>query len=120
VQLVRGHGFHFYRLHLAVALYGMDGRTHKTMALFIQGPCKSIAQIVDEPEANVDIIDADAMDARVTLDHCLAESLKSTPLIIPIKLEKFCSSIIMAALCFAVFCCSIGLVKIFFSVANWK
>lgn len=71
---------------LAVALYGMDGRTHKTMALFIQGPCKSIAQIVDEPEANVDIIDADAMDARVTLDHCLAR--KPLRPIIILSLEK--------------------------------
>jgi len=59
---------------LAVSLYGMDGRTHKTMTLFIQGPCKGVARIVDEHEADVDIIDADAINARVTLDHCLARN----------------------------------------------
>jgi len=57
---------------LPVSLYGMDGRTHKTMTFFLQGPCKGTAKIVDENDALVDIIDADAIDAKVILDHCLA------------------------------------------------
>jgi hypothetical protein len=71
---------------LAVSLYGMDGRTHKTMTLFLQGPCKGVAKIVEEHEAEVDIIDADAIDARVTLDHCLARQ-PLRPIII-LSLEK--------------------------------
>jgi len=71
---------------LAVSLYGMDGRTHKTMTLFIQGPCKGVAKIVEEHKADVDIIDADAVDARVTLDHCLAR--KPLRPIIILSLEK--------------------------------
>lgn len=57
---------------LSVSLYGMDGRTHKTMLMFLQGPCKGIAQVVDEKNAEIDIIDADAIKAKDSLDHCLA------------------------------------------------
>ena len=57
---------------LSVSLYGMDGRAHKTMLMFLQGPCKGITQVVNEKEAEIDIIDADAMDAKVILDQCLA------------------------------------------------
>lgn len=55
-----------------MALYGMDGRTHKTMLMFLQGPCQGIAQVVTEKEALIDIIDADAIKAKVSLDYCLA------------------------------------------------
>jgi len=71
---------------LTVSIYGMDGRTHKTMILFLKGPCKGVAQIVEEHEADVDIVDADAMDARVILDHCLARQ-PLRPIII-LSLEK--------------------------------
>ena len=50
----------------------MDGRTHKTMLMFLQGPCKGLTQVVNEKEAVIDIIDADAIDAKVILDDCLA------------------------------------------------
>ncbi|MCK5354026.1 MAG: hypothetical protein KAJ63_02835, partial [Methyloprofundus sp.] len=57
---------------LPVSLYGMDGRTHKTMLMFLQGPCKGTAQVVEEKNAEIDIIDADAIKAKDILDHCLA------------------------------------------------
>ena len=57
---------------LSVSLYGMDGRTHKTMLMFLQGPCKGTAQVVEEKNAEIDIIDADAIKAKDILDHCLA------------------------------------------------
>lgn len=44
---------------IRVALFGMDGRTLKTMVLYLQGPCRGIAVVVDELDAEVDIIDAD-------------------------------------------------------------
>lgn len=38
----------------------MDGRTQKTLALFIQGPCKSAGvEVIDGSDADVDIIDLD-------------------------------------------------------------
>ena len=57
---------------LSVSLYGMDGRTHKTMLMFLQGPCGGVAQVVHEKEAEIDIIDADAIHAKDSLDQCLA------------------------------------------------
>ncbi|NOQ14298.1 MAG: hypothetical protein GQ583_07475 [Methyloprofundus sp.] len=57
---------------LSASLYGMDGRTHKTMLMFLQGPCGGVAQVVHETEAEIDIIDADAINAKDSLDLCLA------------------------------------------------
>jgi hypothetical protein len=57
---------------LAVALHAMDGRSHKTMMMFLQVTCKGIAQVVSEQEAEIDIIDIDLMGAKSSLEHCLA------------------------------------------------
>ncbi|MCK5666272.1 MAG: hypothetical protein KAI17_22430, partial [Thiotrichaceae bacterium] len=54
---------------MKVALYGMDSRTYKTMVMYLQGPCKGIAIVVDESEAAVDIIDADCINARDVLEE---------------------------------------------------
>lgn len=55
---------------IQVALYGMDERTYKTMVMFLQGPpCKGIAVVVDEQNAEIDIIDADYIKARDVLDE---------------------------------------------------
>jgi hypothetical protein len=53
---------------LNVALYGMDGRGHKTMVMFLQGPCKGMGVVVDALDADVDIIDADSINARELMD----------------------------------------------------
>ncbi|OAI20474.1 hypothetical protein A1359_03170 [Methylomonas lenta] len=44
---------------IKVALYGMDPRSHKTMELYLKGPCRGIAEVVPEADAEIDIIDAD-------------------------------------------------------------
>ncbi|MGR8930596.1 MAG: hypothetical protein ACU836_08135 [Gammaproteobacteria bacterium] len=44
---------------IKVALFGMDPRTLKTMELYLKGPCRGIAIVVEESEAEIDIIDAD-------------------------------------------------------------
>ncbi len=55
---------------IRVALYGMDGRTLKTMTMYLQGaPCKGIAEVVDELDAEIDIIDADFVKARDVLEQ---------------------------------------------------
>ncbi len=54
---------------IPVALYGMDTRSYKTMSMYLQGPCKGIAVVVDEADAEVDIIDADFIKARDLLEE---------------------------------------------------
>lgn len=44
---------------IKVALYGMDPRSYKTMELYLKGPCRGIALVVSEMDAQIDIIDAD-------------------------------------------------------------
>lgn len=52
---------------IRVALYGMEHRIHKTMVMYLQGPCKGIAIVVDEIDAEIDIIDVDAIEAKEVL-----------------------------------------------------
>lgn len=44
---------------LRAALFAMDGRTGKTMAMYLKGPCRGVAVVVNEDEADLDLIDAD-------------------------------------------------------------
>lgn len=44
---------------LQAVLHGMDGRTYKTMVMYFQGPCKGAAVVVEDIDAEVDIIDTD-------------------------------------------------------------
>ena len=64
-----------------MSLYGMDGRTHKIMLMFLHGPCQNIAQVVDENEAEIDIIDIDSVTAEETLKHCM-ERVPIRPIIV--------------------------------------
>ncbi len=58
---------------LKVALHAMDSRTIKTMIMFLQGPCKNTAIVVNEPSAEVDIFDADTIHAKKLLDDYFAK-----------------------------------------------
>jgi len=51
-----------------IALHGMDSRTCKTMEMYLKGPCRGVAVVVDEVDANIDMIDADHPKARDILD----------------------------------------------------
>lgn len=53
---------------IKVALYGMDPRSYKTMELYLKGPCRGIAEVVAEQDAQIDIIDADFATAGEILD----------------------------------------------------
>ena len=53
---------------IKVALYGMDPRSYKTMELYLKGPCRSIAEVVAEQDAQIDIIDADFATAGEILE----------------------------------------------------
>ncbi len=71
---------------LPVALHGMDRRTYKTLAMYLTGPCKGAAVVVEEEDALVDIIDADLINARPLLEARLART-PPRPVIV-LSLEK--------------------------------
>ena len=54
---------------IKVALYGMDPRSYKTMELYLKGPCRGVAIVVNEAEAEIDIIDADFATAGEILEN---------------------------------------------------
>ncbi|ASF46265.1 hypothetical protein [Methylovulum psychrotolerans] len=49
---------------LKVALHGMDERSYKMMAMYLQGPCKGVAAVVNPPNAEIDIFDADSVTGQ--------------------------------------------------------
>lgn len=54
---------------LAIALHGMDNRTIKMMALYLEGPCGGIARIGISPEIpDVDMFDGDLPASKVLLE----------------------------------------------------
>jgi hypothetical protein len=59
---------------LRVALHGMDGRTYKTMVMYLQGPCKGAATVVEDLDAEVDMIDADSVNAKALLEQRQTEN----------------------------------------------
>lgn len=76
---------------LRVALYGMDGRSHKTMELYLRGPCRGAAIVVDQFEAELDIIDADHPTAREIL-QTRRQQTPDRPILLlslqPLQIEK--------------------------------
>jgi hypothetical protein len=66
---------------LKVALHGMDERSRKMMTIYLQGPCKGIAVVVNEKDAEIDMFDADGMNAGKLLHERLAKK-NHKPLIV--------------------------------------
>ncbi|MDD5578241.1 MAG: hypothetical protein PHY16_03045 [Methylobacter sp.] len=54
----------------------MDERTHKLMAMYLQGTYKGAAVVVDDLNAEIDIFDADSVKAKTLLERRLAESAR--------------------------------------------
>jgi hypothetical protein len=73
------------KLPLRVALLGMDGRSLKTMAMFLQGPCKGNAIVVEEQEADIDIIDADTIHSKQLLEKSLERETKRPVIILSLQ-----------------------------------
>jgi hypothetical protein len=72
---------------LAVALYGMDDRAIKIMAMFLQGPCDGAAIIVENPkDADIGIFEGDAPASKKLLAKYCQEN-QQKPLIILSLLE---------------------------------
>jgi hypothetical protein len=55
---------------LKVALHGMEERTAKTMVMYLQGPCRGAAVVVNDSDADVDVFDADTVGAaKLIAEH---------------------------------------------------
>ena len=70
---------------LNVALYGMDERSHKTMVMYLQGPCKGVGIVVDELDAEIDIIDADCINARELMEDRQAKTPDRPLILLPLE-----------------------------------
>lgn len=73
-------------LPIKVALHGMDPRSQKTMELYLKGPCRGIAIVVDDAEAEIDILDADFPNAGEILKARTARQIERP--IILLSLER--------------------------------
>ena len=75
---------------IKVALYGMDARASKMMTMYLSGPCKGIATVVEDLKAEIDIIDADFLDFKSLLEERKSKS-PDRPIIVvalqPISIE---------------------------------
>lgn len=58
---------------LQATLHGMDGRTHKTMVMYFQGPCKGAAVVVEDIDAETDIVDVDTPAGKKALETLRAK-----------------------------------------------
>ncbi len=54
---------------LKVALHGMEERTSKTMVMYLQGPCRGAAVVVNDSDADIDVFDADAAGVGALMDE---------------------------------------------------
>jgi hypothetical protein len=57
---------------LKVSLHGMNDRMLMMMTRFIELNCKGVADVVDEDESNVEIVDVDAAESKSLLEQRLA------------------------------------------------
>jgi hypothetical protein len=62
---------------LKVALHGMDDRSYKMMAMYLRGPCKGVATVVNSNVAEIDIFDADSISGqKLLLEHAHKSDLR--------------------------------------------
>lgn len=71
---------------LKVSLHGFDGKSYKAMFMFLQGPCRGKATIVDVEESDAEIIDIDQMNSKTILEGRIAK--KSGKAIIVMSLDQ--------------------------------
>lgn len=66
---------------LKVAVHGLDERSCKMMAMFLQGPCHGVAVVVNESSAECEIFDADSVSGKKLLDDYLQKEIQK-PIVI--------------------------------------
>jgi hypothetical protein len=70
---------------LGVALLGMDERSYKLVTRFFRGPCEGFAEVVDEADARVDIIDTHFAHSDQLVENSLTRSPQRVVIVLTSK-----------------------------------
>ncbi len=70
---------------MKVSLHGMEDRTIKTMALFLEGPCQGVAELVCSSAAEVDIFDFDVIASKRLLNKHLDDGLLKPVIVLSVE-----------------------------------
>ncbi|MGR9035380.1 MAG: hypothetical protein ACU83O_02175, partial [Gammaproteobacteria bacterium] len=68
-----------------VAIHGMDGRFSQSLMLFLQGPCRGSAIIVNDEDADADIFDADVTESKNLLEKHLQGNVIKPLIVLSLK-----------------------------------
>lgn len=81
---------------LKVALNGMDERSYKMMAMYLQGPCKGAATVVkNNSDADIDIFDADSITGQKLLQGHFASQSPRPAIILSLNEQSFKDGLIV-------------------------
>ena len=70
---------------LKVALHGMDERSSKMMTMYLQGPCKGAAVVVEHNSSECDIFDIDSLNGQELLDRHLKNDLQRPVIVLSVR-----------------------------------
>ncbi len=73
---------------LKVALHAMDDRSRKVMGIYLQESCYGIAEVVNDDDSDVDIFDADTVNAGRLLDEYRAKNPHKPVMLLSLKHEN--------------------------------
>lgn len=73
---------------LKVALHGMDERSSKMMTMYLQGPCRGVAMVVNQNNAECDIFDVDVANGQQLLGEYLKSGLQKPVIVLSIHEQQ--------------------------------
>lgn len=79
---------------LKVALHGMDGRSYKMMTMYLQGPCKGAAVVVNQNNEDIDIFDVDGVNGDALITGYLAKNTQKPVIVLSLH-ERTIENVIM-------------------------
>ncbi len=79
---------------LKVALHGMDGRSYKMMSMYLQGPCKGVAVVVDQGNEDVDIFDLDGVNGGGLITAYLEKNTQKPVIVLSLH-ERTIENVLM-------------------------
>ena len=77
---------------LKVALHGLDERSCKMMSMFLQGPCRGVAVVVNESSAECEIFDADSISGKELLSNYLQKEIQKPIVILSLNTPQVASA----------------------------
>ncbi|MDD5274616.1 MAG: hypothetical protein PHR16_00865 [Methylovulum sp.] len=79
---------------LKVALHGMDGRSYKMMAMYLQGPCKGVAVVVNQGNEDIDIFDVDGVNGGSLIAEHLTKNTQKPVIVLSLN-ERIIENVLM-------------------------